>query len=237
MKNKWDQMKKEWKIWKELKRSSTSLGWDSVKRTIDAPEEWWAERLAVSFVCKLLYFVTLYFILIWCLSISVLVVPAAKKFKLSGIELKLDEKLDRMFEGVVATGNYACSPCETGFAGKAVNLGTAGGSDDFIDVPSPDQNEYKTISRSKRPRVVDKRKYGASFLRNKLSEVVSCFKAECQTSHSSTIAEAFEILSATTKIYADEELYLFAAESLEEPVRRVFFVQIPAARRVTYIRR
>ncbi|XP_020591130.1 uncharacterized protein LOC110031988 [Phalaenopsis equestris] len=109
-----------------------------------------------------------------------MVVPAAKKFKLSGIEPELEEKLDRMFGGVVATGNYACTPSETGFAGNAVNLGTPGGSVDFVDGPSPDQNEYETISSSKCRRVVDKRKFGVSSLRNELSEAVSCFKAECQ---------------------------------------------------------
>ncbi|XP_020578145.1 L10-interacting MYB domain-containing protein-like [Phalaenopsis equestris] len=45
MKNKWDQLKKDWKLWKELKQGSTGMGWDPVKRTIDAPEEWWAEKL------------------------------------------------------------------------------------------------------------------------------------------------------------------------------------------------
>ncbi|XP_020599100.1 L10-interacting MYB domain-containing protein-like [Phalaenopsis equestris] len=209
MKKKWDQMKKEWKIRKELKRGSTSLGWDPIKRTVDAPNEWWTERLAV--------------------------VPAAKKFKLSGIEPELEQKLDRMFGGVVATENYACSPSKIGFTGNAMNLGTPGGSVDFIDVPSPDQNEYETISSSKHLRVVDKRKIGASSLKKELSEAVSCFKTECQSSHSSRIAETLEILSATTKIYADEELYLFAAGLLEDPVRRDFFVQMPATRRVAYI--
>ncbi|XP_020586760.1 L10-interacting MYB domain-containing protein-like [Phalaenopsis equestris] len=47
MKNKWDQLKKDWKLWKELKQGSTGMGWDPVKRTIDAPEEWWAEKLQV----------------------------------------------------------------------------------------------------------------------------------------------------------------------------------------------
>ncbi|XP_020583998.1 uncharacterized protein LOC110027066 [Phalaenopsis equestris] len=166
-----------------------------------------------------------------------MVVPAAKKFKLSGIEPEFEEKLDRMFGGVVATGNYAYSPSETEFAGNAVNLGTPGGSVDFIDVPSPDQNEYETISRFKRPRVVDKRKSDAFSLRNELSETVSCFKVECQASRSSTITNALEILSVTAKIYADEELYLFAVELLEDPVRRDFFVQMFAARRVAYIQR
>ncbi|XP_020589895.1 L10-interacting MYB domain-containing protein-like [Phalaenopsis equestris] len=198
MKNKWDQMKKEWKIWKELKRGSVGLGWDPVKGTFDEPEEWWAERL--------------------------MVVPTAKKFKLSGIEPELEEKLVRVFGRVVATGNYACSPSETKFADNVVTLKTPGGSVEFIDIPNPDQNEYGTISRSKHPRVVDKRKFGASSLRNELSEAVSYFKVECQASRSSTIMEELEILSATTKIYVDEELYLYAAELLEDLILRDFFV-------------
>ncbi|XP_020598823.1 L10-interacting MYB domain-containing protein-like [Phalaenopsis equestris] len=210
MKNKWDQLKKDWKIWKELKRGSTCLGWDPVKQTVDAPDEWWADRIAV--------------------------VPAAKKFKFSGIEPEFEEKLDRMFGGVVPTGIYASSPSETGFAGNAVNLGTPGDSVDFIDVPSPDQNENEIISRSKRLKVIGKRKSGASSLRLELSEAVSFFKAECQASQSSFIEEALEILSTTTKIYADKDLYLFTAELIEDPVRRDIFVKMPAAHRVAFIR-
>ncbi|XP_020586020.1 L10-interacting MYB domain-containing protein-like [Phalaenopsis equestris] len=70
MKNKWDQLKKDWKLWKELKQGSTGMGWDPVKRTIDAPEEWWAEKLQA--------------------------VPSAKKFKFVGIDPVMEEKLDRM---------------------------------------------------------------------------------------------------------------------------------------------
>ncbi|XP_020584780.1 uncharacterized protein LOC110027620 [Phalaenopsis equestris] len=44
-KNKWDQLKKELKTWKELKRESTGLGWDPIKRIIDAPAEWCTEKL------------------------------------------------------------------------------------------------------------------------------------------------------------------------------------------------
>ncbi|XP_020573838.1 L10-interacting MYB domain-containing protein-like [Phalaenopsis equestris] len=98
LKNKWDQLKKEWKLWKELKRGSTGLGWDPVKRTIDAPEEWWAEKLAV--------------------------VPVAKKFKFNGIEPALEEKLDGMFTGVVATGTHFSTPNEQGVANLAEDIET-----------------------------------------------------------------------------------------------------------------
>ncbi|KAK8933224.1 hypothetical protein KSP39_PZI016002 [Platanthera zijinensis] len=48
MKNKWDHLKREWKIWKELKHGETGLGWDQEKKTIAASEEWWEEKLKVS---------------------------------------------------------------------------------------------------------------------------------------------------------------------------------------------
>ncbi|KAK8556517.1 hypothetical protein V6N12_002916 [Hibiscus sabdariffa] len=41
LKNRWDLLKREWKIWKKLKENDTGLGWNYTERTIDASEEWW----------------------------------------------------------------------------------------------------------------------------------------------------------------------------------------------------
>ncbi|KAK8967616.1 hypothetical protein KSP40_PGU003056 [Platanthera guangdongensis] len=38
------------------------------------------------------------------------VIPAAKKFRYSGIQLELEEKLNMMFSSVVTTGHHACTP-------------------------------------------------------------------------------------------------------------------------------
>ncbi|KAK8933642.1 hypothetical protein KSP39_PZI015827 [Platanthera zijinensis] len=84
MKNKWDHLKKDWKLWKELKHGETGLGWDPEKRTIAASEEWWADKIKV--------------------------VPAAKKFRSGGISPELEEKLDSMFSQVVATGEASWAP-------------------------------------------------------------------------------------------------------------------------------
>ncbi|XP_020597101.1 uncharacterized protein LOC110036890, partial [Phalaenopsis equestris] len=84
-------LKKECKILKELKRGSTGLGWDLIKRTIDAPAEWWAEKLEA--------------------------VPTAKKYKQCGIEPEFEEKLDIMFKWVVTTGKFSFNPTESGFTG------------------------------------------------------------------------------------------------------------------------
>ncbi|MFQ6664032.1 hypothetical protein Gotur_031287 [Gossypium turneri] len=40
-KNRWDALKKEWKAWKKLKGEDTGLGWNPIKRTVDASDDWW----------------------------------------------------------------------------------------------------------------------------------------------------------------------------------------------------
>ena len=48
LKNKWDSLKKEWRLWKELQGKETGLGWSTSKQTIDASDEWWDEKIKVS---------------------------------------------------------------------------------------------------------------------------------------------------------------------------------------------
>ncbi|KAK8264190.1 hypothetical protein V6Z12_D12G092900 [Gossypium hirsutum] len=38
LKNRWDALKK-WKAWKKLKGEDTGLGWNPIKRTVDASDE------------------------------------------------------------------------------------------------------------------------------------------------------------------------------------------------------
>ena len=47
LKNRWDALKKEWKAWKKLKGEDTGLGWNPIKRTVDASDDWWESRLQV----------------------------------------------------------------------------------------------------------------------------------------------------------------------------------------------
>nr|KJB48290.1 hypothetical protein B456_008G062400 [Gossypium raimondii] len=84
LKNRWDALKKEWKAWKKLKGEDTGLGWNPIKRTVDASDDWWESRLQV--------------------------VPEAQKFQTSGIDPEFEGKLDQMFMGIVATGDKAWAP-------------------------------------------------------------------------------------------------------------------------------
>ncbi|KAL0915931.1 hypothetical protein M5K25_013399 [Dendrobium thyrsiflorum] len=45
LKNKWDQLKKEWKLWKDLKKGAGRFGWNSKRKTIDASDEWWKGKI------------------------------------------------------------------------------------------------------------------------------------------------------------------------------------------------
>ncbi|XP_040937961.1 uncharacterized protein [Gossypium hirsutum] len=81
LKNKWDTLKKEWRLWRELLKDSTGIGWCPSKRTVDATEEWWAEKIQEN--------------------------PDFKGFKKKGIEPRLNDLIWQMFGGIVATGENA----------------------------------------------------------------------------------------------------------------------------------
>ena len=55
LKNKWDSLKNDWKLWKQLIGKETGLGWKNQKRTIDASDEWWDKKLEV--ITKYLEFI------------------------------------------------------------------------------------------------------------------------------------------------------------------------------------
>jgi len=48
LKNKWDRIKKDWRIWKML-ISETGVGWSAELGTISAPDEWWKAKNQVYF--------------------------------------------------------------------------------------------------------------------------------------------------------------------------------------------
>ncbi|TXG69668.1 hypothetical protein EZV62_004603 [Acer yangbiense] len=69
---------------KQLIGKETGLGWNAQLKTIDAPEDWWLSKLEVH--------------------------PGAAKFRKEGIDIEMEDKLDRMFMNIIATGEYAWAP-------------------------------------------------------------------------------------------------------------------------------
>ncbi|TXG69481.1 hypothetical protein EZV62_004416 [Acer yangbiense] len=45
LKNRWDTLKNDWKLWRDLVGKETGLGWNAKLKTIDASEEWWHRKL------------------------------------------------------------------------------------------------------------------------------------------------------------------------------------------------
>ncbi|XP_040940107.1 uncharacterized protein [Gossypium hirsutum] len=74
----------EWRLWRELLKESTGIGWCPSKKTIDATEEWWAEKIQEN--------------------------HDFKGFKKKRIEPRLNYLMWQMFGGIVATGENAWAP-------------------------------------------------------------------------------------------------------------------------------
>ncbi|KAJ6882210.1 L10-interacting MYB domain-containing protein [Populus alba x Populus x berolinensis] len=85
LKNKWDGIKKDWRVWKKL-ITKTGVGWSSELGTISATDEWWQSKIQE--------------------------MRGAKKFRHVGIEPSLCAKYDIMFTNIVATGEYAWTPSQ-----------------------------------------------------------------------------------------------------------------------------
>ncbi|KAM5547699.1 L10-interacting MYB domain-containing protein-like [Rosa sericea] len=83
-KNKWDLLRDQWKLWKELIRKETGLGWNPKLKTVDAPDEWWCSKIQDN--------------------------PKYAKLRKKGINPDLEEKLDMMFQQVTASGVHAWAP-------------------------------------------------------------------------------------------------------------------------------
>ena len=48
LKSRWDVLKGDWRVWERLRNLDTGLGWDAVKGTIRASDDWWNQKLKVS---------------------------------------------------------------------------------------------------------------------------------------------------------------------------------------------
>lgn len=58
LKNRYDSLRKEWKVWYNLFGKVTGLGWNFEKNTVDASDEWWEKK---ELVCESQIFCLGYF--------------------------------------------------------------------------------------------------------------------------------------------------------------------------------
>ena len=48
LKSRWEVFNGDWRVWEQLKNLDASLGWDAMKGTIVATDDWWDRKLKVS---------------------------------------------------------------------------------------------------------------------------------------------------------------------------------------------
>ncbi|KAF6146217.1 hypothetical protein GIB67_011689 [Kingdonia uniflora] len=80
LKNQWDYMKKQWKVWRGL-INRTGHGYDPISGTFDWPDEVWENIIAVN--------------------------SDARKYKTAPLQHR--DLLEKLFEGLSATGDFAWS--------------------------------------------------------------------------------------------------------------------------------
>ncbi|CAH9112764.1 unnamed protein product [Cuscuta europaea] len=85
-KNKFDFMKRDWRLWIWLKQEDTGLGWDPVHNRLDCTAEWWDRKIKEK--------------------------PDAKKFRHKGVPPAIFEKWEEIFGGKVATGVRTVAPSQ-----------------------------------------------------------------------------------------------------------------------------
>ncbi|PPE02911.1 hypothetical protein GOBAR_DD00071 [Gossypium barbadense] len=240
LKNKWDTLKKEWRLWRELLKESTGIGWCPSKKTVDATEEWWATKIQEN--------------------------PDFKGFKKKGIEPRLNELMWQMFGGIVATGENAWAP-SFGVLPSGVPMGDDAPNEGFGDsdehsnenegippdeVPSNPSHEIPNRRKQTLGAVHGKGKKSSSSRKSSRNTLTTQIEKLCESMasprksvneiifpHSQyTISNAMDALRALgDEIPKKDELYYFATKMFQIPVKREVFLNLDPDDRVWWLRR
>ncbi|KAH1122897.1 hypothetical protein J1N35_006057 [Gossypium stocksii] len=240
LKNKWDTLKKEWRLCRELLKDSTGIGWCPSKRTVDATEEWWAEKIQEN--------------------------PDFKGFKKKGIEPRLNDLMWQMFGGIVATGENAWAP-SSGVLPSRVPMGhdtpnegfgdSDENSNENEDIPPnevPSNPSHETPNRRKETlgAVHCKGKKSSSSRKSSRNSLATHIEKLCESMasprksvneiifpHSEySISNAMDALrDLGDEIPKKDELYYFAIKMFQIPVKREVFLNLDPDVRVWWLRR
>ncbi|TXG73136.1 hypothetical protein EZV62_001715 [Acer yangbiense] len=226
LKNRWDTLKNDWKLWRDLVGKETGLGWNAKLKTIDASEEWWHRKLQVH--------------------------HNAAKFPKEGIEPVMMDKLDRMFMNITATGDHAWAPSSGVLPSDSSNTDTillesTADSDDSLpfgvtqDIESVEKggntrmvNKYNTLGvRDRKGKNIAARGRGKVKTSVKLLEHIdvmieaisnkSTAASQVQNDTVFSITEAMQKLVSKTGLKPSDELWLFASRLFSMKDRREVF--------------
>ncbi|KAK8568170.1 hypothetical protein V6N12_006730 [Hibiscus sabdariffa] len=216
LKNRWDLLKKEWKVWKKLKENHTDLGWNPTKGTIDASEEWWENRLKV--------------------------VPEAQRFKLVGIDPELEDKLDQMFKGTVAMGDKAWVP-SSGCDGNNESPEIQSQPIELVSQKCRSTEAGSSYIKTGK-RKSSKQVKGASKLSMQIDKLCSATDNTSPDTSLTPDMDPFGIPQAvkilgelSEEVIETSELYFFALKLITNKDKRTVFLSIPPRVRVWWLKR
>ncbi|KAL3725450.1 hypothetical protein ACJRO7_030472 [Eucalyptus globulus] len=199
MKSKWDNLKEEWKIWKQLIQKETRLGWDPMKKTIDTSDEWWERKIQAN--------------------------PKLKVFRMKGIHPDMEVLLDIMFQGTVATRsvtwNSAQDLCNTeNLEATQADIGDCAGSiDDTLECDVCEMNAKPSQSKSHK-KWYKKKLTGPAKLASQINRLCSAVESR---SNETSVAREFDpykeimqTLKAIPEIKEDGKLFFCALSHLSK---------------------
>ncbi|XP_039172115.1 L10-interacting MYB domain-containing protein-like [Eucalyptus grandis] len=210
MKSKWDNLKEEWKKWKQLVQKETGLGWDPRKKTIDASDEWWERKIQVN--------------------------SKLRVFRTKGIHPDIEVLLDQMFQGTVVTGSVIGNPAQGLCNNENVettqaDIGDcAGSTDDTLEHDVREINAQPSQSKSHKRTGESSTKEAQAKRGKKLTESDKlasqidrlCSAIESRSNATSIVREfdpykeIVQILKAIPEIKQDRKLFFFALSHFAE---------------------
>ncbi|KAK3039577.1 hypothetical protein RJ639_027721 [Escallonia herrerae] len=106
MKNHWDTLRRDWQNWDNLMHGESGLGWDAVRKTVDATNNWWERKIENN--------------------------PNFAKFRYKNLDI-YKNYYDPIFRDITATGERAYAPSQ-GFPPQGSGVGSVSfGVDDIGD--------------------------------------------------------------------------------------------------------
>ncbi|KAK2652341.1 hypothetical protein Ddye_012197 [Dipteronia dyeriana] len=133
LKNRWDTLKSDRKLWRDLIGKETDLGWNAKLKTIDSSEEWWHRKLQVH--------------------------HNAAKFRKAGIDPTMMKKLDRMFMNTITTGDHAWAPSSGVLPSDSSNTDTIqveSTTDSDESIPVDVTKDVESVEKGGNKRMVNK---------------------------------------------------------------------------------
>ncbi|KEH17807.1 putative Myb/SANT-like domain-containing protein [Medicago truncatula] len=227
LKNRYDTLKMEWRVWFDLFGKVTGMGWNNERNTFDAPDEWWENKQLEN--------------------------PLYGKFREKG--LPFAHELTTLFKGVVANGEHAWAPSsgilpnedggidvgDFGPGQNNIDLDVGEGSGDSEDASIGATGEFANInlnisqgdaSRSsgqkrKRVRGVDKKTKKkttpALAIAEAVKEIAETCKARNDVINNASIGVVMAELHSMDEITSDIDLFMKCCQlMMYKPAREMF---------------